>query len=148
MADIHSILCVVAGDGVVDVDIQRRAWRCPHAVAVAACALRIAARYRVDVGVGPFLIAAGKLNDGVEEIPGRVVDAGVCGAVVEVPSGHAVVADAHALGGDRPADGANDSTIGEPMHPHILKQNVVEAGGSGDAVNGIVVCGEGTISTA
>ena len=73
---------------------------------------------------------------------------GVCVAVVEVPSRHAVVADAHALSGDRAADGANDSTIGEAVHPHILKENVVEAGGSGDAVNGIVVCGEIPISTA
>ena len=68
--------------------------------------------------------------------------------VVEVPSGHAVVADAHALSGDRPADGANDSTIGEPMHPHVLKENVVESGEGGDAVDGEVVCREITIGTA
>src|SRR3977135_1216021 len=120
MADIHSILGVVASDGVVDIDIHWRSRRSSDTIAISACALRVAARYRVGVRVGPFLIASGKLNDGIEEVPCRVVDAGVCGAVIEVPHGHAVVADAHALSRDCAADGADDSAISEAMDPHIL----------------------------
>ena len=34
------------------------------------------------------------------------------------------------------------------MHPHVLKENVVESGEGGDAVDGEVVCREITIGTA
>ena len=124
VAKIFTVLGVVAERRVVDIDVHAIVgWRADP-VAIATIALPVAGDRGVGVGDGVFLVAAVPFDGGVGHAQHRV-DAGRSVAIVEVPTGQAVVSDIDAVGCDLAADRPDDAAIGMPVHPEILQQHVM-----------------------